>query len=130
MLVFLSEAFIFGGVILSGFTPNVLGYLQDALQSRGYRVQVAASGMGALALASAKGHQFDLLVTDVEMAGMSGVELVQAVVARNPGIKVLFVSGGGHDRLSELLEDEHLENLVHKPIKLESLLRAIRQLLD
>ena len=64
----------------------------DMLGDLGYAVIEAASGEEALSL-FAGGAQFDLVVTDHLMPGMTGTELALAVRAAQPGMPVLLVSG-------------------------------------
>jgi len=67
----------------------VAGYLVDA----GHAVLVAPDGEEAMALAAAHAGPIDLLVTDVVMPGMNGRQLHEALEARRPGLKVVFMSG-------------------------------------
>ena len=64
------------------------GMLADA----GHRVHEAANGRAALDLLATAGP-IDLLITDVNMPGMDGLELVRAAHARWPDLPVLLVSG-------------------------------------
>ncbi len=63
------------------------------LEDRGYTVIAASSGPEALSTAMARHDQVDLLVTDVVMPGMSGIELAALLTELYPGLPVLYVSG-------------------------------------
>jgi CheY-like chemotaxis protein len=63
------------------------------LTRQGYRILESASGAEALQLVREHKEPIDLLLTDVVMPQMSGVELARAVQAARPGIKVLYMSG-------------------------------------
>jgi two-component system, cell cycle sensor histidine kinase and response regulator CckA len=63
------------------------------LERLGYQVQNASSGEEALRLARGSRKQIDLLLTDMLMPGMSGSELAEVLLARDPTLKVLFLSG-------------------------------------
>ncbi|MCM2333710.1 MAG: response regulator, partial [Anaeromyxobacteraceae bacterium] len=67
----------------------VAGYLADA----GHAVLVSASGEEALERADAHAGPIDLLVTDVVMPGMNGRQLQEGLLARRPGVRVVFMSG-------------------------------------
>jgi hypothetical protein len=102
---------------------GVLSFLGGALQLGGYRVTKAASPAEAEA-AIAQGGSFDLLVTDVVMAGLPGPELASRLHALRPGLRVLFVSGHtSDDRVPE-------RQLLRKPFDAETLLRRVRETLD
>ncbi len=65
----------------------------DVLESRGYRVLVASDGRHALEVADEHAGDIDLLLTDVVMPRLGGVELAQELARRRPGLVTLFVSG-------------------------------------
>src|SRR5690349_17844591 len=73
--------------------PLVLRVLQGVLSSRGYQVWGALNGTEALELASREGAPIDVLVTDVIMPGMNGVELARLMSRIRPGLRVLFTAG-------------------------------------
>ncbi len=64
----------------------------DMLTDLGFAVREAASAEAALRAIEA-GYKPDILITDHLMPGMTGVELARAVRAREPGIRVLIISG-------------------------------------
>src|SRR5882724_7737587 len=64
--------------------------LGEHLQLVGYRVSLAANGVGALELLA--GAEFDLVLTDVRMPGMNGLELLAEVVRKHPGVGVLMLT--------------------------------------
>lgn len=66
--------------------------LRRALSRAGYQVLVAENGQRALALFGAHAD-IDLLITDVMMPDMSGIELSRQLRLARPGLRVLFISG-------------------------------------
>jgi PAS domain S-box-containing protein len=103
---------------------------QTFLESAGFRVQSAEHGEDALQVASRHGKTFDLLLTDVVMPGMNGRVLAEHLLPRQPGMKVLYMSGytdsfiAGHGVL------ESGTHLLHKPFTDEVLIRKVREVLD
>ncbi len=88
-------------------------------------VRTAAGGAEALeVLSSEEGQATRLIITDVAMPGMSGLELARRVRAMRPDISVLFMSGCSDATLEQYgLTEEHL--LLRKPFTLEELVRGI-----
>ena len=74
---------------------NVHGMVarRRVLLDLGYKVQTASSAEEALALISAGGTTFDVLVTDFKMHAMNGIELIQRVKALSPGTRNILLSG-------------------------------------
>lgn len=68
-------------------------FVQIVLESRGYRVIAATSAHDALQQVARGSEPIDLLITDIVMPGMSGIELAQQIAELAPGLKVLFASG-------------------------------------
>jgi PAS domain S-box-containing protein len=103
---------------------------QSFLEAGGFRVLSAGSGEEALEVAASYGGTFDLLLTDVVMPGMNGRVLAEQLLPREPGMKVLYMSGytdsfiAGHGVL------EPGTHLLHKPFTEEVLIRRVREVLD
>ena len=82
-----------GTVLLVEDEPALRQLVHRFLSRAGYRVLAAANGVEALALFSGEAGAVDVVVTDMLMPGMSGVELARELDERAPGISVLFMSG-------------------------------------
>nr|WP_145546307.1 response regulator [Variovorax boronicumulans] len=90
----------------------------------GYAVQVCGTGEEALALLAQDGC--DILISDVGLPGLSGVELAQQVLARNPAQYVLLCSG--YDMGTELeAMGPHVQALT-KPFEVDALERLLQQM--
>jgi len=119
------------GMILLVEDADPLRKLAQAfLESNGFRVLSAPSGEAALEIAVRHPGNLDLLLTDVVMPGMNGRVLAEQLSMRQPGLKVLFMSGytdsfiAGHGVLQEGT------NLLHKPFTEEILVSKVREVLD
>jgi len=98
------------------------------LREAGYEVLEAASGGEALALFGAT-DRVDLLLTDVVMPRLNGVEVSKLLRERNPSLPVLFVSGYASDFLAREDPLPSSEFLL-KPVRREVLLARVRGMLD
>jgi DNA-binding NtrC family response regulator len=100
------------------------------LKESGYHVLTAAHGIQALQVAQQHAGPIHLLLTDVVMPGMNGRVLAEQLTPRQPGMKVLYMSGytdsfiAGHGVL------EPGTHLLHKPFTSETLTQKVRELLD
>ena len=81
---------------------QVAKLFRDILTRAGHHAVVAANGNEAIL---AFGQQaFDLIITDIFMPEKDGLELIREVMAQNPGLKVIAISGGGKTRAPLYLE--------------------------
>ena len=104
--------------------------LVASLEEAGYTVLHTESPAKALPLARHHEGQIDMLITDVVMPGMSGVELAERAGGAFPGIRVLFISGYVGKDLSRRGLDEGRTNVLRKPFSEEELLGKVHDILN
>ena len=105
--------------------------MHRVLTKGGYTVLVAGDGLEALSLVEDHTRPIDLVVTDVIMPRMSGPELATRLRARDPGIRLLYVSGYTADQLRSAQTDLGADaTLLPKPFTSDGLLRKVREVLD
>ena len=75
--------------------------LEVVLGARAWQVLAAANGEEALALARAYNQPIHLLLTDVEMPVLNGVDLARCLAGERPGMRVLLMSGSGYSDCQE-----------------------------
>lgn len=100
------------------------------LRDRGYQVLQAADAMQALAIVDNLQAPLHLLLTDVVMPGMNGVELAQQVRQRLPEVKVLYTSGYTENVLFERDVSHEGTAFLAKPYRPDQLASKVRELLD
>jgi PAS domain S-box-containing protein len=100
------------------------------LRSLGYEVLLAADGDEALALATSHPGKIDLLLSDVVMPGMNGVELWERLRQIRPGIPVLFLSGWASDAVvrHRILEGD--APFLQKPFTADQLGRKVDEVIQ
>ena len=102
----------------------------ETLGLRGYRVMRANDGPSALELAASVDGKVDLLLTDIVMPGMTGRELAQALAARHPALRVLFMSGYTDDAVVRRGVLEEGMPYLQKPFSPDVLALKVREVLD
>lgn len=100
------------------------------LRKQGFRVSTFVSGADALAWMGGSAEPVDLVVTDQNMPGMSGVELALAVRALRPGQRVAIVSGHVNEQLVQDARAAGVSDVLAKQDSMDALALAVRQLLD
>jgi PAS domain S-box-containing protein len=102
--------------------------VQKFLESVGYRVLATGSGQAALRLITA-GEQIDIVVSDLLMPGMSGVELARELDRVAPAVPVLFMSGYADDADAALIASRAGSGFLPKPFSLAELTSKLHSLL-
>jgi two-component system, cell cycle sensor histidine kinase and response regulator CckA len=100
------------------------------LQAQGYNVLEACDGVAALTLCQRHLRAIDIIVTDVVMPQLSGVDLVQRLKGVRPQLKVLYMSGYTDSMLVRHGIEESEANYLQKPFTPDLLSRKVRHLLD
>ncbi len=101
-----------------------------ALESHGYTVLEASSGQDALNLAEKYPRVIDLVVSDVVMPGMSGRQFAEALRARRPDFRLMFISGYTDDAVVRHGIVKAEEAFLQKPFSPNALARKVREVLD
>ncbi|GAB4544339.1 MAG: hypothetical protein Kow0063_38010 [Anaerolineae bacterium] len=108
--------------------PDVLDLCQRILSAEGYRVATACSGHEAVE--RARKETFNLLLTDIKMPGMNGLETVQAVKETDPGIICVIMTG--YSTMDTAIEALKLgvDDFVLKPFAPEDLSMSVAKALE
>ncbi len=112
-------------VLVAEDDDGVRRLAERILRHDGYQVVVAADGAEALALARQMRH-LTLLISDVVMPGLSGVELAEHLRAEQPGIKLLLMSG----MTGSALPPGYNGAFLSKPFRAAELSASVRELLS
>ncbi len=107
--------------------PSIRATLKGVLEDEGYNVVAVEDGLKAIEMVKAR--PFSLVLTDMVMAGLSGVDLVQEIKKISPTEVVVMT---GHvDREDFLMKAGRLgvRGVLYKPIQLPQLLRLVRSIL-
>ena len=103
--------------------PQIRRVLRLALTAQGFELRVAADGESALD--TLKDWPADLLITDLSMPGMDGIELCRQVRARSE-IPIIVLSVKGEERTKVAALDAGADDYVTKPFGMDELLARVR----
>ena len=117
-------------ILLVEDEETVRNVADRVLTGRGYLVHKAANGEEALALARKLETRVDLLLTDVVMPDMGGVELVSRLLELWPDLKVIYMSGYAHGDKLESGSAPVEGSFLQKPFSTAGLTLKVRQVLD
>ncbi len=104
--------------------------VQEGLQKDGYSILSASSGPEALNLAGGYQGTIDLLLTDLVMPGMNGMELARRLMPLRPEMKVLYMSGYSEEAISRFGGVEDGAAFLQKPVTPSLLSKKVREILD
>jgi hypothetical protein len=117
-------------ILVAEDEDGVRELLRKVLTEFGYTVLTARHGRDALLLAGERNLDIDMLVTDVVMPEMSGRELVETLRDRQPGLRVLYISGYTDDEVVQRGISGSEVAFLRKPFASEELVRRVRGELD
>jgi two-component system, cell cycle sensor histidine kinase and response regulator CckA len=119
-----------GRVLVVEDDPMVRDLTVAMLESVGYTVRAAETPSAALEYCKKNRDPIDLLITDVVMPELSGVELRDRIQAMKPDLKVLFISGYASDIIAHHgILDEGV-NFIRKPFTMSDLAKAVQNVIQ
>jgi CheY-like chemotaxis protein/anti-sigma regulatory factor (Ser/Thr protein kinase) len=102
--------------------------LERYLNSQGMEVQAACDGQEALSMFSSQ--HFDLVISDLRMPGIDGLQLLHAIKGLNPRVPFIFISGYGDiPTVVEALK-AGADNFLGKPVEMAELAKVVQQALN
>ncbi|MEQ8371350.1 MAG: response regulator [Alphaproteobacteria bacterium] len=114
-------------ILLAEDDDDMRGFLTRALSRAGHEVRPCADGLEALS--AAERSAFDLLVADVVMPGMDGMELARHAVGHIPDLKVVFITGFAAVALRARRLNLPGSTVLSKPFHLRKLVSHVERLL-
>jgi signal transduction histidine kinase len=109
-------------VLLVDDDPSVRLIISEHLRDLGLNVSVAEDAEHALKLLASNGYRPDFVLTDFSMPGMDGLNLLDAIGERWPGIRGAIMTGNPQERVARC--DPHVP-VIHKPIEFGELKRIL-----
>jgi two-component system, cell cycle response regulator CpdR len=114
-------------ILLAEDDAAMRGYIARALDNAGY--SVVAVGTGEDALPHLKTEIFDLLLSDIVMPAMDGIELAQICNEISPSTKVMFITGFAAVTLRASRDAPHAK-MLSKPFHLKDLVMEVERMFE
>ena len=115
-------------ILLAEDDDNMRVFLKRALERAGH--QVSAVGDGEAALTLAGGGAFDLLLADVVMPGIDGIELARRASALLPDLRIMFITGFAAVALNQAGFTRRQPRVLAKPFHLRQLVNEVDKVLS
>ena len=110
-------------ILLIDDEPDIVDSYSKILQKLGAKVLSAIDGKKAWEIYQNNYQDLDLIILDIKMPGMSGIELLKLIREKDPTQKVIFMTGYS----DEFIEKEGVE-ILQKPFQISDLIRLLRKL--
>jgi|GEM_PF-6241781 len=117
-------------ILLVDDEQAILNMEKETLERLGYTVNAENSPIDALEVFRKASNEFDLVITDMSMPGMSGKELTSKLLEIRSNIPVILCTGFSEKMPPELIKQLGIREVIMKPLLLKDLSRSIRRVLD
>ncbi len=113
-------------ILLAEDDDSLRGFLARALERAGYDVTACADGEEAAAVLE---QEWDLLLTDIVMPGMDGIEVARIAASLHPGLRIMFITGFAAVALSASGRAPAGAKVLSKPIHLREIVAEVERMM-
>jgi signal transduction histidine kinase/CheY-like chemotaxis protein len=115
----------YSGVLAVEDEEAVLQLLRNHLTERGFRVMTARDGEAALETYKRHQEQIDVVLLDIDLPKVSGMEVLMKIRAANPNARIVVASGFLEPELKSAIKRAGVTRVIHKPYVLDEILAAL-----
>jgi two-component system cell cycle response regulator CpdR len=113
-------------ILLAEDDDSLRGFLARALERAGYEVVACADGEAAL---EALDQRFHVLLTDIVMPGIDGIEVARQAAARQPHLRIMFITGFAAVALTAGDRAPAGAKVLSKPIHLREIVAEVERMI-
>ena len=113
-------------ILLAEDDDSLRGFLARALERAGYEVTACADGEEAAAVLD---QDWDLLLTDIVMPGMDGIEVARQAAPRHPALRIMFITGFAAVALAAGDQGPPGAKVLSKPIHLREIVSEVERMI-
>lgn len=106
---------------------DIMRMLHATLDSLGHKLEIYEAPSGEEALLEVTRHRFDLLISDYKLPGITGVELMRKVRARNPDVKTILITAMNDRKTRDEMREAGATAMFDKPIPLADFLDVVER---
>lgn len=104
--------------------------LENMLQRLGYEVKLAANGQEGLQRYEEAGGGIDLVLLDMSMPQMGGLECAAGLRRLDPGVRIILITGYSEASLRNEVRESHICGFLQKPFRLQELSERVAGCLE
>ena len=119
---------MFPSVLIVDDEPSILQTLSGLLSDEGFEVSTPLNGYEALKIIDAESP--DLVLLDIWMTGIDGIETLQEIKKSNPHIQVIIITGHGNIETAVRATKFGAFDLIEKPLSIDKVIVAINNALN
>ncbi len=116
-------------ILLAEDDDSMRGFLANALERAGHEVVACADGDEGLDALNAAPHEFDLLLTDIVMPGVDGIELARKAAEQDNSLKIMFITGFAAVALNPGQRAPKDAKVLSKPFHLRELVAEVERVM-
>ena len=113
-------------ILLAEDDDSLRGFLSRALERAGYQVTACPDGETAV---EALDQAYDVLLTDIVMPGIDGIEVARVAAARQPGLRIMFITGFAAVALSAGDRAPAGSKVLSKPVHLREIVAEVERMI-
>ncbi len=113
-------------ILLAEDDDSLRGFLARALERAGYEVTACADGDEAVTHLD---ESWDLLLTDIVMPGLDGIEVARQAAAKHPGLRIMFITGFAAVALAAGDKAPAGAKVLSKPIHLREIVTEVERMM-
>jgi len=119
-----------GHIMVVDDEPQLLAISQKMLTRLGYQVTAVSDPQAALEIFQAQPEAFDLLLTDLTMPQMTGLELAREVLQLRPDLPIILTTGFDEETAVRRAWELGIRDYLLKPVVLRELAKTVRRVMD
>jgi DNA-binding NtrC family response regulator len=114
-------------ILLVDDEPSIRSSITEILELTGFSVIQAENGLRALEIYEEQGTSIDLVLLDMTMPALSGLETLSKLREQNSGLSVILFSGYDDSQVESQPIDMSRISFLKKPFKVDTLLQCIQE---